>query len=153
MELDFSTLYEELNEYEDTFKDIVLETFKHLKLKCDPIISVSFVSNETIKEINSTYRHIDKETDVISFAFIDSYENGVNLLKKPNPVNLGEIYISYPKAIEQAKEYGHSLHREICFLFTHGLLHLLGYDHMLEEDEKVMFSLQELILKMKGVLR
>ena len=64
---------------------------------------------------------------------------------------LGDIYISVEKAVEQAKEYGHSVNRELSFLFVHGLLHLLGYDHMNEEDEKVMFDLQEKILKEKGV--
>ena len=66
-------------------------------------------------------------------------------------VALGDIYISVEKAIEQANEYGHSVKRELSFLFVHGLLHLLGYDHMNEEDEKVMFDLQEKILKEKGV--
>ena len=70
---------------------------------------------------------------------------------KEGIVPLGDIYISVEKAEEQAKEYGHSIKRELCFLFVHGLLHLLGYDHMNEEDEKVMFSLQDQILSEKGI--
>lgn len=110
-------------------------------------LSVIIVDNERIHEINKTYRNVDRETDVISFAL----EDGENI---EFPIrNLGDIYISIDKAKEQAKEYGHSLRREICFLLTHGFLHLLGYDHMKEDDEKVMFSLQEEILNSYGVTR
>ena len=106
-----------------------------------------------IKEINRDYRGIDKETDVISFAFLDNDERRVEKLQNPGIVDLGEIYISLPKAISQAEEYGHSLKRELYFLFLHGLLHLLGYDHMKKEDELIMFNLQDEILNQLGVLR
>ena len=69
------------------------------------------------------------------------------MLFRSMPVILGDIYISLDKASEQAKEYGHSMKRELCFLFVHGLLHLLGYDHMKKEDEEIMFSLQDKILE------
>ena len=104
-----------------------------------------------VLKINKKYRHIDRPTDVISFAFLDVENNYDKILFSPGPVVLGDIYISLEKAKEQATEYGHSLHRELSFLFVHGLLHLLGYDHMNEEDEKVMFKLQEEILAIKGV--
>ena len=81
----------------------------------------------------------------ISFAFLDN-EDRQQLYKSKEPVVLGDIYISIDKAKEQANEYGHSLNRELSFLFVHGLLHLLGYDHMNEEDEKIMFKLQDEIL-------
>lgn len=119
---------------------------KYMKLD-NVCLSVIIVDNEKIHEINKTYRNVDRETDVISFAL----EDGENI---EFPIrNLGDIYISIDKAREQAKEYGHSLRREICFLLTHGFLHLLGYDHMKEDDEKVMFSLQEEILNSYGVTR
>lgn len=153
MELDFYSIDEQYTCYEETFQELILDTLKHLKLKFEPILSVSLIDNDLIQNINRDYRNIDRVTDVISFAFIDSYENGKDLLKKKQIVDLGEIYISIPRAIEQANEYSHSIKREICFLFIHGLLHLLGYDHMCEEDEKVMFALQDEILTAKGILR
>ena len=145
MELDFISNYEEYEEYEEIYSSLVSKTFNHLKLKFDPIISVSLVDNEFIHKMNRDYRGIDRPTDVISFAFLDN-EDREALYKGKEPVCLGDIYISVDKAKEQAKEYGHSLKRELQFLFVHGLLNLLGYDHMTEEDEKVMFRLQDEIL-------
>lgn len=154
MELSFSSYQTDYNYLEEVYSHILEYTFKHLKLKCEPIISVSIIDNEEIHQINKTYRGIDKETDVISFAFLDNdMEEKKNLTKKGAFVDLGEIYISLPKAIEQAKEYEHSLERELDFLFLHGLLHLLGYDHMEKEDEIIMFNLQEEILNGLGVTR
>ena len=154
MELSFSSYKEEFNYLEETYLNIMEFTFKYLKLKCTALISVSIIDNEEIHEINKNYRGIDRETDVISFAFLDNDEIGKNNLKKKSAiVDLGEIYISLPKAIEQAKEYQHSLERELDFLFLHGLLHLLGYDHMKKEDEVVMFNLQDEILNALGVTR
>ena len=112
---------------------------------------MSIVDNRYIHKINKKYRHIDRPTDVISFAFLDAEDNYDKILFSPGPVVLGDIYISLDKAKEQAEEYGHSLHRELSFLFVHGLLHLLGYDHMNEKEEKEMFQLQEEILSTKGV--
>ena len=145
MELDFISNYKEYEVYEEIYSSLVEKTFEHLKLKFDPIISVSLVDNEFIHKINRDYRGIDRPTDVISFAFLDN-EDREALYKGKEPVCLGDIYISVDKAKEQAQEYGHSLERELSFLFVHGLLHLLGYDHMTEEDEKVMFRLQDEIL-------
>ena len=145
MELDFISNYKEYEEYEEIYSLLVDKTFKHLKLKFDPIISVSLVDNEFIHQINRDYRGIDRPTDVISFAFLDNEDRNA-IYKSKEPVCLGDIYISVDKAKEQAEEYGHSLKRELSFLFVHGLLHLLGYDHMTEEDEKVMFRLQDEIL-------
>ena len=121
-------------------KKIVDETLKIEKVT-NSEFNVILVDNEKIKKINRTYRKIDKETDVISFALEDKKDN-FKLEKRM----LGDIYISVDKAKAQAKEYGHSDIREICFLSVHGLLHLLGYDHIDEEDEKIMFKKQELIL-------
>jgi probable rRNA maturation factor len=106
-------------------------------------MSVIFVDPEQIHEINRDYRGIDRATDVISFAIQDGVDAFENELEENE---LGDIFINVQAIIDQAKEYGHSVRREACFLFCHGLLHLLGYDHMNEEDEKVMFSLQDEIL-------
>ena len=104
-------------------------------------MNIIIVDNKKIREINKEYRKIDKETDVISFAL----EDDDTFIELPIRV-LGDIYISIDKVKVQASEYGHSEKREICFLVVHGILHLLGYDHMNTSDEKVMFSKQDKIL-------
>ena len=118
-------------------------------LKYEKVVNATFnviiVDNEEIHRINKTYRKIDKPTDVISFALEDNKTEEIFSEKRV----LGDIYISIDKAKEQAKEYGHSLKRELCFLSVHGILHLLGYDHIEKEDEKIMFERQELILNGK----
>ena len=100
--------------------------------------------------INKEYRHIDRPTDVISFAFDDNVEGELKINYNKIPHMLGEIFISVDRAKEQAKEYQHSLKREMKFLFVHGLLHLCGYDHMKKEDEMVMFKLQDEIIGKVG---
>ena len=112
------------------------------------IFSIIFVSEEEIQTLNKTYRQIDKVTDVISFAFEDNKDD----FMLENRV-LGDIYICIPRMISQAKEYGHSETRELSFLVVHGLLHLLGYDHMNKEDEEKMFGLQKEILDEEGITR
>ena len=112
------------------------------------IFNIIFVSNDEIHKINKEYRNVDRITDVISFALEDTPDvdmSGYRLL--------GDVYICLDKAYEQAENYNHSILREICFLITHGLLHLLGYDHMEEDEEKVMFSLQEELLNEYGIKR
>ena len=151
MELDFNSKFPEFDQYEEHYLDLMGFTLNKLNIKCDPIVSVTFVDNKYIHKINKKYRGIDRPTDVISFAFIDGQGNYDKILSSSGIVVLGDIYISIDKAKEQAKEYGHSLHRELSFLFVHGLLHLLGYDHMKEEDEKIMFRLQDEILSAKGI--
>ena len=130
----------------DELNDYVPYLFNYMNIK-DSIMSIIIVDNKTIHEINKQYRNIDRETDVISFAL----EEGETI---EEPVKtLGDIYISIDKVYEQAKEYNHSVKRELFFLVTHGFLHLLGYDHMVKEDEEKMFSLQEEILDSYGVKR
>ncbi|MGO4887224.1 rRNA maturation RNase YbeY [Anaerobacillus sp. MEB173] len=116
-------------------------------------VSVSFVNNDEIQEINREYRNIDKPTDVISFALNEQDEDELAVIGEGIPNLLGDIIISIPKTIEQADSYGHSFERELGFLAVHGILHLLGYDHMTEEDEKIMFSRQEEILAAYGLKR
>lgn len=112
------------------------------------VFNVIIVDNEEIHKINKDYRGIDRPTDVISFALEDD-DTFIAMEKRI----LGDIYISIDKAREQAMEYGHSLLRELCFLTVHGILHLLGYDHMEQQEEKIMFELQERILNDYGIKR
>ena len=147
MELDFNSLIDRYEQYEEVYLDLLNKTISYLNIKCSPIVSVSIVDKDLIHNINRDYRHIDKETDVISFAFLDN-EDRTSILNKKGEVVLGDIYICLDVASEHANEYGHPLDRELRFLFIHGLLHLLGYDHMSKEDEEVMFPLQEKILSL-----
>lgn len=130
------------NNYEQDFTAIIEQALKTLKIEDDVEVSCVLVDDERIHEINREYRHIDRSTDVISFAMEDNDQFYVEGM----PRTLGDIFISVDHAKKQAEEYGHSLRREMCFLFTHGILHLLGYDHMTDEQEKEMFGLQDKIL-------
>ncbi|MDV2581021.1 rRNA maturation RNase YbeY [Alkalibacillus haloalkaliphilus] len=116
-------------------------------------MSVTFVSDEDIKGINRDYRGKDASTDVISFALEEQGEDELEVIGEGLPLHLGDIVISVDRAFEQAGEYGHSNNRELAFLAVHGLLHLLGYDHESEDDEKVMFEKQEKILQKFGLTR
>ena len=142
------------NETQEKVENLeVLEPLLTYALEVENVDNLEFnviiINNEEIHKINKEYRGIDRPTDVISFALEDykdiKYENDYRVL--------GDIYISIDKVKEQAKEYGHSEKRELAFLAVHGLLHLLGYDHMEKEDEKVMFSRQELILDGYGITK
>lgn len=130
------------NNYEQDFTAIIEQALKTLSIEDDVEVSCVLVDDERIHEINREYRHIDRSTDVISFAMEDNDQFYVEGM----PRTLGDIFISVDHAKKQAEEYGHSLRREMCFLFTHGILHLLGYDHMTDEQEKEMFGLQDQIL-------
>jgi metalloprotein, YbeY/UPF0054 family len=136
-------------DYENDFMKIIETTLDDLKIDDDIEMSCVLVDDERIHEINREYRQIDRATDVISFALEDNDQFYVDGM----PRNIGDIFISVDHAKSQAEEYEHSLRREMCFLFTHGLLHLLGYDHMNEEDEKVMFSKQKEILSFLHIER
>jgi probable rRNA maturation factor len=116
-------------------------------------VSVTFVENQRMQEINREYRNIDKPTDVISFALEEEGEGEIAVIGDDLPTVLGDIIVSVQKAEEQAKDYGHSYERELGFLLIHGFLHLLGYDHLNEEDEKKMFGRQEEILHQFGLER
>jgi probable rRNA maturation factor len=105
------------------------------------LVDVNITTNQTIRKYNAMYRKKDMETDVLSFAFL---ENAKKI--KGQPIHLGQLIISYQKAFSQAAAYGHSRERELSFLFVHGLLHLLGYNHETASDEKKMLDLQDKIL-------
>jgi len=115
-------------------------------------VSVTLVDNDTIQQMNREYRNVDRPTDVLSFPLWEPDEDWV-IDEEEEAVPLGDIVISLSKAKEQAEEYGHSLKREMGFLAVHGFLHLLGYDHETEEEEKEMFRRQEEILDHIGLQR
>ena len=140
----------ELTEEEKMIQKLVKEVLKEEKVR-NAECNIIFVDNEKIHEINREYRHIDRVTDVISFALEDEMENEPTAQYEMRV--LGDIYISVDRAKEQALEYGHSFLREICFLAIHGMLHLLGYDHQTTEDEKIMFQKQEEVLAKYGIVR
>ncbi|MET3682448.1 putative rRNA maturation factor [Alkalibacillus flavidus] len=116
-------------------------------------MSVTLVDDETIQQINADYRGKDYATDVISFALEEQGEGEMDIIGDDIPVHLGDIVISIDRAEAQADEYNHSFEREFAFLGVHGLLHLLGYDHETETDEKAMFHKQETILQSFGLKR
>ncbi|MDH6652435.1 UNVERIFIED_ORG: putative rRNA maturation factor [Bacillus sp. PvP124] len=116
-------------------------------------VSVTFVDNDRIQEINHQYRYKNQPTDVISFALEEMGEDEMQIIGDELPRVLGDIVISIPKAHEQAEEYNHSFMRELGFLTVHGFLHLLGYDHETSEDEKEMFTRQKDILEQYGLSR
>ncbi len=129
----------------NTMKSFVDYCVNKLDLK-NVMFNVIIVNDNIIHELNRKYRNIDRPTDVITFALEDDKR-----LSVPGVRVLGDIYISYDKVNSQAKEYGHSSTREICFLAVHGLLHLLGYDHMNQKDEKEMFDKQKELLNAYGI--
>lgn len=139
VELDAS-VYEKVEEY-----IIITLQQENVLVPCE--ISFSLVIPEEIQELNAEYRNIDKETDVLSFPMLEfpedenmlTYETGI-------PVMLGDIVISTTRAAEQAEAYGHSLEREICYLSVHSVLHLLGYDHMEEDEKRVMRAREKAIM-------
>ena len=129
------------NRYRKDFEMILSQTQKVVEVPKNACLSVIFVDKERIHEINREYRNMDRPTDVISFALLDSDE-----ILEEEENELGDIFINIEAVYDQAKEYQHTIRREVNFLFTHGVLHLLGYDHMNEADEKEMFALQDKII-------
>ncbi|QJD83642.1 rRNA maturation RNase YbeY [Cohnella herbarum] len=136
------------------------------------IVTLTLTDDEGIRELNKQYRGLDKPTDVLSFSLLEGEEPDIQYNgeyeaseegeeewkdeeKASNPFSelLGDIVISVPRAEAQAEDYGHSFERELGFLFVHGFLHVIGYDHGDEEQEREMFSKQEEVLKEAGLLR
>ncbi len=146
-------MFEIFNESNKEIKEIdkLREYMKFVVEKLEiptAIFNIIFVDNERIHEINKEYRKVDRVTDVISFALEDNPDIVYEDFRL-----LGDIYIAIDVAYDQAIEYNHSREREVCFLATHGVLHLLGYDHMTEDEEKEMFGIQEELLKEYGINR
>ena len=136
-----------MEEYLDVFNQIAKYTLKKFNMKGNIELSLTLVSRNTIKEINNQYRHIDKVTDVISF------EDDSNFKSYDGFITLGDLFICVSRAKSQAKKYGHSMYREVCFLFTHGLLHLLKMDHLTKEEEVEMFKMQDEIMSHFKIVR
>ena len=135
---------ERWDDYQHDFEAVLDRAASLIEIEEDACVSVIFVTPAQIHELNRCYRGIDRPTDVISFALHDAMEDYE--MEGGEAAELGDIFINVQAVQDQAAEYGHSQRREVCFLFTHGLLHLLGYDHMNEADEAVMFKLQDEIL-------
>ena len=130
---------------------VISEALRYEGVNDNTEVSVTIVDNEEIRKINNKFRNIDRATDVLSFPLID-FDNE-SLPDDGSKIYQGDIIISIERAKEQAKEYGHSIDREIGFLTAHSMLHLLGYDHMVPEEEKEMFAKQEEILNNLGLRR
>lgn len=142
-----SLMIEIFNEQNDPIADVIPELLNQVLSEAarfegvdEREVVITFVNNESIRQLNKKFRQIDRETDVLSFP-LDEEDA------------LGDIIISIPRAKEQAQDYGHSFEREMAFLAVHGFLHLLGYDHHSEVEEKEMFSRQEAILTKCGLTR
>lgn len=131
-------------------EDMIIETAKTALLiegaKCDVDLSIVITDNENIREINNEQRKIDRATDVLSFPGYEKDE-WEELKKGEELVYIGDIVISKEKVEEQAIEYGHSFDREFCYLVAHGMLHLMGYDHMVESDKAIMRGKEEEVMK------
>lgn len=140
-----------INQLEDAAWEKQLPLLEAIMARCEQVlrleesylVSLVIVDDEQIRTINRSYRKIDKPTDVISFALKDQ-EDDYEMMEGER--ELGDIFINVDALKRQAEAYGHSEEREFGFLFTHGLLHLCGYDHMNEEQEREMFALQEQII-------
>lgn len=120
-------------------KEVIITCLEEEGLSIDTEVSVSFVTNEEIRELNRDYRGLDKETDVLSFPIEDEFEVGVLLL--------GDIIISTKKAIDQASDFGHSVDRELAYLTAHSMFHLMGYDHINESDKLLMRNKEKEIMR------
>ncbi|MBU5294004.1 rRNA maturation RNase YbeY [Anaerosalibacter bizertensis] len=139
---------------EITIDDELIELMEKVMKEClaleekslDTEISVSFVNNKEIQELNREYRNVDSSTDVLSFPMTDDFS------LSHIPI-LGDIVISLEKALSQAEEYGHSFNREVAYLTAHSMFHLLGYDHMEEDEKQVMRKKEKQVMKSLGIFK
>lgn len=136
----------EINEsIQDLFEKVIKESLLVEGKSLSYEVSVSLVNNEEIKELNRQYRGIDSETDVLSFPLEDRFSVDLPLL--------GDIIISIDKAMEQSKEFGHSIERELAYLTAHSMFHLMGYDHMNKEDKEVMRNREKIVMNKLGIFK
>ena len=143
-------------QYEEIINKVLEECFKEEGLLYSKLsVSITLTTPENIKELNSKYRNIDKETDVLSFPMFEKEE----LEEKIKEGNfeyediLGDMVISIAKVIEQAEEYGHSFERELSYMVVHSFYHLMGYDHIEDEDKEKMRPKEEKILNKLNIIR
>ena len=147
---------EENKEYEDTIKKVLEQCFKEEKLENSKLyITITLTNSENIRKTNKEYRNIDKATDVLSFPMYEKEELEEKIAKQhyEHEDVLGDIVISIEKVEEQAKEYGHGFERELSYMLVHGFYHLMGYDHIEEEDKKKMRPKEEKILNTLKIVR
>ena len=156
VELYFDGIGEE-KEYEENILYVIEECFKEEKLEdLNLSICITLTTPENIRKLNKEYRNIDKETDVLSFPMFEKYEIDEIVSKKQKQLakeTIGDIVISIKKVEEQAKEYGHSFERELSYMLVHGFYHLMGYDHIEDEDKKEMRPKEEKLLNKLKILR
>lgn len=147
---------EENSEYEKTIKKVVEKCFEEEGISDSKLcLTITLTTPENIRKINKEYRNIDKETDVLSFPMFEKQELDEMIAKKQfeHEDVLGDIVISIARVEEQAKEYGHSFERELSYMVVHGFYHVMGYDHIKEEDKKKMRPKEEKILNDLKILR
>ena len=147
---------EENSEYEELIKTVVHTCFTTEKLeKLNLYISITLTTPDEIRKINKQFREIDKETDVLSFPMFEKYEIDEMVKSEKNeiPEPIGDIIISVDRVREQAVEYGHSFERELAYMVVHGFYHVMGYDHMVEEDKVVMRAKEENVLNKLKIRR
>ena len=148
--------FDENDEYEKIIKPVLEECYKEEKLLNSKLtIQITLTNPENIRKLNKEYRNIDRETDVLSFPMFEKEEIDLKVEKQdfPHEDILGDMVISIPRVEEQAKEYGHSFRRELSYMVVHSFYHLMGYDHMEEEDKKVMRGKEEVILAKLNITR
>ncbi|MBQ2937708.1 MAG: rRNA maturation RNase YbeY [Clostridia bacterium] len=147
---------EEDNKYEKTIEKVIYKCFEEEKLlNSKLVITITLTTPEDIRKINKKYRKIDKETDVLSFPMFQKSELEEKIRNKDFLYEdvLGDIIISIEKVKQQAEEYGHSFERELSYMLVHGFYHLMGYDHIEEEDKKIMRPKEEKILNELKITR
>ena len=143
-------------EYEEIIQDVIKTCYKQEKIENSKlIITITLTTPENIKEINKTYRDIDRATDVLSFPIFEKDELDKKIEKKDFEIEdmLGDIVISIEKVEEQAVEYGHSFERELSYMVVHGFYHLMGYDHIKKNKKKIMRKKEEQVLEKLGIQR
>ncbi len=140
----------DMPEIEEIFENLIMSVIEMEGLDAFCEVSVLFVDNNIIRDMNRDYRNKDTATDVLSFP---QYDNVLLEAKDEQHILLGDIVISVERAIEQAEEYGHSLKRELCYLLVHSMFHLFGYDHMTEMDKQEMRTREEMVLNKFDITR
>lgn len=151
VEIEFLDI-EENKEYIDIIEKVINKCFEIESIKDSKLyISIILTNPKNIQEINREHRNIDKPTDVLSFPMFEKQE--LENIKLENPEVLGDVIISIEKVKEQAEEYGHGFERELAYMVVHGFYHLMGYDHMIEEDKVIMREKEENVLEKLEIVR
>ena len=151
--IDNRTDFELTDEIKEMLEKVCLKSLQYEEFNEDCEVSLSIVTNDEIHDINKQFRNIDSPTDVLSFPQLTFEEGEEADVNENGEIVLGDIIISIDRAKEQAEEYGHSLKRELAFLSVHSMLHLMGYDHMVPEEEEDVFRRQKEILIEAGIPR